>query len=98
MRFPTPSSGSPSSMFSAQFHRSDKVELAWPHGPVGDFKPAIDDGEPFAQLVLRHRQRWVGEKRIPAHEGVEPLVAEETRQRFHLVGRSIERSERLTLL
>src|SRR5690606_26812616 len=44
----------------------------------------VDDCEAFVELLLRDRQRRVREERVPAHERVEPMLAEERAERLHL--------------
>src|SRR5687768_6255884 len=62
---------------------------------VDALERAIDDREPLAQFRLGDRQRRVGEEVVPAHEGVEPFLAEEPAERRHLRRRSVERRQRL---
>ena len=55
------------------------------HGPVRDFQALINNREGFAQLFLVNAQRRIGIERIPAHQRVESLLAEELPQRCHLI-------------
>src|SRR5688500_1823089 len=64
-------------------------------GGIGHLERAIDDREPFGQLLLADDQRWVGEEVVPAHEGVEAVLAEAPAEGRHLVARPVERRHRL---
>ena len=55
------------------------------HGPITDLQTLINNREGFAQLFLVNAQRRIGIERIPAHQRVESLLAEELPQRCHLV-------------
>src|SRR5580658_664270 len=65
---------------------------------ISNKQPAIDDLKRLAQLLLVDAQRRVGEESVPAHERVQPLLAEEAAKRSHLLRRTVERSHRLPRL
>ncbi len=54
---------------------------------IGDLEGSIDDLEALRHLLLADRQRRVREERVPAHEGVQPVLAEALPERDHLVAR-----------
>src|SRR5688572_16400769 len=55
---------------------------------IGDLERAIDDREPFCQLLLADRQRRVGEEVVPPDERVEAVLAESLPKCGHLVARA----------
>src|SRR5713101_6509796 len=60
---------------------------------ISDLQPAIDDLKRLAHLLFVDAERRVGEEGVPADEGVEPLLAEETSERRHFVGGAVEGSQ-----
>ena len=47
------------------------------YGFVRNLEAFVDDGEGFAQLLFVDAERRIGEERVPAHQRVEALLAEE---------------------
>src|SRR5688572_18005761 len=62
---------------------------------IGDLERAIDDPESFRQLLLADDQGRVGEEGVPAHEGVQALLAEALAEGDHLVAGAVEGRHRL---
>src|SRR6202050_4921388 len=75
-------------------HRYELVD----HGFISNIKPTVDDGKGLAHLLLVNAKRRISEEGVPAHEGVQALLAEEASERSHLLRRSVERSEGLARL
>src|SRR5207247_4026221 len=59
------------------------------HRPVRDLEALVDDVQALLQLGLGDAQRRVGEEAVPAHQGVEPLLAEELAEGGHLLGGAV---------
>src|SRR5688500_5471813 len=77
-------------------YRKSRMSLRVRHGLVGELQPPVDDRQPLEELRLGDAQRRVHEEVVPAHEGVEAVLAEvaaQLRHRAHLVRPGVERSQ-----
>src|SRR4029079_4620018 len=63
--------------------------------PVRNLKALIDDRKRFTHVRFGDAQRRIGEERVPTHERIESVFAEEPPQGGHLVRRAVERRQRL---
>jgi hypothetical protein len=52
---------------------------------IRDLQPAINNRKRLAQLHFINAKRRIGEERVPAHQRVESLLAEEAPEGGHLV-------------
>src|SRR6188508_1123073 len=68
------------------------------HCRIGYRKPAVDDGETFAQLSLCNAQRRIREEIIPSDKRKETFLPEEVSQGGHLRRRAVERCHRFQRL
>src|SRR5438093_1280455 len=67
----------PGTAASASFPSSRLVISMSLHRFIRNVQPAIDDCKRLTHLLLGDAERRVREERVPPHEGVEPLLAEE---------------------
>src|SRR5439155_25101648 len=66
------------------------------HRLVRDLESSVDNPDRLAQLRFGDAERWIRIERVPPHESVQPFVAKEAGEGFHLIRRAVERRERLT--
>src|ERR1700722_6068650 len=65
------------------------------HRSVGYLKSLVDNGKRLAQLPLVNAQGGIGIERVPAHNGIQPLLPKETAQSAHLLRSAVKWRHRL---